>query len=140
MTLAGRLHPLLIHFPIALVLFAAVAELYATATDRREWRVVAIGNLRAGAVFVVAAAVSGWLLASSPAVEPSQSLEYHRLLGSVAAIAVVGAALTTTMAGMHAPRASWLYRVGLFSTALLVGVAGHLGAVLVWGAHFLMRP
>jgi uncharacterized membrane protein len=44
MTLAGRLHPLLIHFPIALVLFAALAELVATVTDHREWRVVAIGK------------------------------------------------------------------------------------------------
>src|SRR3954469_14944646 len=65
MTLTGRLHPLLIHSPIALILFAAAAEPVATATNRREWRLVAIGILRAGAVFVVAAAVSGWLLAAS---------------------------------------------------------------------------
>jgi hypothetical protein len=37
------------------------------------------------------------------------------------------------------PRRLWLYRIALFSAAGLVGVAGHLGAVLVWGADFL-RP
>jgi uncharacterized membrane protein len=138
MTLTGRLHPLLIHFPIGLVLFAAAAELVATFTKRHEWRVIAIGNLRAGAVFVVAAAVSGWLLASS--VEPSQPLVYHRILGSAAAIAVVGAALTTTTNRMRAANAWWPYQLSLFSTALLVGIAGHLGAVLVWGANFFLQP
>jgi uncharacterized membrane protein len=138
MTLTGRLHPLLIHFPIALVLFAAVAELVATFTNRNEWRVIAIGNLRAGAVFVVAAAVSGWLLASS--VEPTQPLAYHRLLGIAAAVAVIGAALTTTANRMRDANAWWPYRLSLFSTALLVGIAGHLGAVLVWGANFFLQP
>jgi hypothetical protein len=33
----------------------------------------------------------------------------------------------------------WLYRSALFSVAALVAVAGHFGAVLVWGADFL-RP
>jgi len=32
-----------------------------------------------------------------------------------------------------------LYRIALFSAAACVAVAGHFGAVLVWGADFL-RP
>jgi uncharacterized membrane protein len=137
MTLTGRLHPLLIHFPIALVLVAAAAEFVATTTARREWRVVAVANLRAGALFMVAAAISGWLLAAT--VEPSPSLEYHRLLGTAAAIAVVATTLTTTAAAMRDPNGWWPYRMSLFTTAVLVGIAGHLGAVLVWGANFVLQ-
>jgi uncharacterized membrane protein len=38
MALIGRLHPLLIHFPIALVILAAAAETGATLTDDDRWR------------------------------------------------------------------------------------------------------
>ncbi len=37
------------------------------------------------------------------------------------------------------PKRLWLYRLALFWAAALVAVAGHFGAVLVWGADFL-RP
>jgi uncharacterized membrane protein len=38
MALIGRLHPVLVHFPIALVLIAAVAEVVAMATGLWDWR------------------------------------------------------------------------------------------------------
>ena len=131
------MHPLFIHFPIALVLVAAAAELVATTTHRREWRAVAIANLRAGALFVIVAAISGWLLAT--AVEPTPSLEYHRVLGSVAAFAVMVTAVTTTASRMRDGSGWWPYRLGLFMAAVLVGIAAHLGAVLVWGANFFQQ-
>jgi uncharacterized membrane protein len=139
MALTGRLHPLLVHFPIALVLIAAVAELVAMMTRLREWRAVAVANARAGAVFAVGSAVAGWLLASSRLVEASPSLEWHRWLGTLAAVAAIAAALTTAAVDDDSPRLQWVYRIALFWAAALVAVAGHFGAVLVWGADFL-RP
>jgi|SRR6516164_2358074 len=67
--LNGHLHPLLVHFPIGLVLTAAMAETVALATGIKKWRVVAVANLRLGSVFALAAAATGWLLAASSAVE-----------------------------------------------------------------------
>src|SRR5258708_38395293 len=99
MTLTGRLHPLLVHFPIALVLIAALAELAFLATRFRTWRTVAVTNLRAGAAFAVAAAGAGWLLASSHIVEASPVLEWHRWLGLIAAVAASTAALMTGQIG-----------------------------------------
>ena len=58
----GRIHPLVIHFPIALVLIAALAELIATITGRLYWRTVAVANVRVGAAFGVIAATAGWFL------------------------------------------------------------------------------
>src|SRR6202043_2003708 len=66
MALIGKLHPLLVHFPIALVIAAAPAELVAIATPRHAWHTVAVANLRAGAAIGVVTAVTGWLFASSP--------------------------------------------------------------------------
>jgi uncharacterized membrane protein len=138
MALTGRFHPLLVHFPIALVLIAAVAELIFLTTRFPEWHMVAVANIRAGAAFAVVSAGAGWILASSRMVEASQGLEWHRYLGLMAALATVAAALATGEID-RPPRRLWLYRIALFSAAGLVAVAGHFGAVLVWGADFL-RP
>ena len=72
--LNGHLHPLLVHFPIGLVLTAAMAETVALATGIKKWRVVAVANLRLGSVFALAAAATGWLLAASSAVEDAHTL------------------------------------------------------------------
>jgi uncharacterized membrane protein len=138
MALTGRLHPLLVHFPIALILIAAIAEFVSVAARFPKWHTVAVANVRAGAAFAVASAGAGWLLASSRIVEASPSLEWHRWLGLMAALAAVAAALTTGEID-RPPTRLWLYRIALFSAAALVAVAGHFGAVLVWGADFV-RP
>jgi uncharacterized membrane protein len=138
MALTGRLHPLLVHFPIALILIAAVAELVSLSIHFRVWHTVAVANVRAGAAFAVASAGAGWILASSRIVEASPALEWHRWLGLMAAVAAVAAALTTGVMDRPSSRI-WLYRVALFSAAAFVALAGHFGAVLVWGADFL-RP
>ena len=138
MALTARFHPLLVHFPIALVLIAAVAELASLTTQFPEWRTVAVANIRVGAAFAVAAAGAGWILASSRIVEASPTLEWHRWLGGAGTVAVVATALATAEMG-RSPRRLWLYRIALFWAAALVAVAGHFGALLVWGADFL-RP
>jgi uncharacterized membrane protein len=138
MALIGRFHPLLVHFPIALVLIAAVAELVSLTTQFPEWHMVAVANIRAGAAFAVASAGAGWILASSRIVEASATLEWHRWLGLAAAVATVAAALATSEPD-RTPKPRGLYRIALFWAAALVAVAGHFGAALVWGADFL-RP
>ena len=138
MALIGHFHPLLVHFPIALILIAATPELVSVTTKFPEWHTVAVANVRAGSAFAVASAGAGWLLASSRIVEASHALEWHRWLGLMAALAAVAAALATGEID-RAPRRLWLYRIALFSAAACVAVAGHFGAVLVWGADFL-RP
>jgi uncharacterized membrane protein len=139
MVLAGRLHPLLIHFPIALIVVAALAELAATVTRVRKWHVVAVANLRAGATLAVAAAIAGWILASASGIEPSATLEWHRWLGTIAATAAAAAALATVGADGPSERARWIYRIALCGAAACVALTGHLGGILVWGADFL-RP
>ena len=140
MALTGRVHPLLVHFPIALVLIAAVAELVSLTTQFPEWHMVAVANIRAGAAFAVASAGAGWILASSRIVEASPALEWHRWLG----LAWAQSPRSRPRAGdrRDGPTAEAAVAViasRLFSAAGLVAVAGHFGAVLVWGADFL-RP
>jgi uncharacterized membrane protein len=139
MALTGRLHPLLLHFPIALVLVAAGAELVAILTHRRAWHVVAAANVRAGAMFAVATAITGWLFASASAVDDLRSLEWHRWIGTAAVVATISAALASAGIDRQSPTTRWMYRIALVWAAALVGITGHLGARLVWGTGFL-RP
>src|SRR4030095_4439004 len=64
MAIIGRLHPMLVHFPIGLVLIAGAAGVVAMMTDVRAWRIVAVANVRIGAALGIGAAIAGWRLAS----------------------------------------------------------------------------
>ena len=139
MSFIGKFHPLLVHFPIALVLAAAAAELVVLATTRTAWRTVAVANIRAGAALGVVTAITGWLFAASPLVDTSPSLEWHRWVGVASAAGAIGAALLSSRLPMASRRSAFAYRFLLFVTALLVAITGHLGGTLVWGAGFL-RP
>jgi uncharacterized membrane protein len=137
MAFVGRLHPLLIHFPIALVIAAALAEGAAIVTADEGWRTVAVENVRAGAVFALLATVAGWRLALAPEMDVSPLLEWHRWLGTVAAGAALAAALATGGVRRRSALGGRLYRIALFTAGVLVAVTGHVGGLLVWGANFL---
>src|SRR5260221_14683732 len=126
MALIGRLHPLRVHFSIGLVLIAAVAEVVAMTTGLGDWQPVAAANRGVAAVFAIAAAITGWRLASSPGMAATSSLDWHRWLGTIAAVAASGAALATPGPRDQPPFALWVYRITLFWAAALVAVTGHL--------------
>jgi len=130
---------MLIHFPIALVIAAVAAESAATAIGDDRWRIVAVANVRAGAVFALLAATAGWRLSLAPGAEMTPLLEWHRSVGIVSAVATIAAAIATFGARGRSSVTLWTYRVALCCAGALVAVAGHLGGMLVWGADFL-RP
>src|SRR5260221_11433039 len=127
MALTGRLHPLLVHLPIALILIAAVAEIVSVATRFQEWHTAAVANVRAGAAFAMAAAVAGWLLASSRIVEASPGLEWHRWLG-LAAAGGGGRGGPGDGGGGARQGGSWGLRMAVFWGGGRVGIHGHLVA------------
>ena len=139
MAFISRFHPLLVHFPIALVLAAAGAECAVIATTRTGWRTVAVANIRVAAAMGVVTALTGWLFASSPLVDLGPALEWHRWLGVAGAAAALGAALLSSRLHGTSRGSAFAYRFMLFVTALLVTVTAHSGGILVWGAGFL-RP
>jgi uncharacterized membrane protein len=135
--LIGKLHPLVLHFPIGLVLAAATAELLAILTGREPWRAIGIANLRAGAAMAALTAIAGWALTSVRFVEPSRLLEWHRWFGVAGAGAAIGAAaLSWRLRAQSKPRL-FFYQAALLGAAALIAIAGHLGGTLVWGADFL---
>ena len=139
--LFGRLHPLLVHFPIAFLIAAAALEGLAALRGVPRRSPGASLCLAFGVVSAAAVVGSGWLHAANEATGGGERLELHRWTG-VGALLVGATAWLVGLACRRAPEpvVLRLYRVQVIVAALLVGFAGHLGAALVWGSDWLTEP
>lgn len=135
----GRVHPLLVHFPVALLLVAALGWVVARGRPDHPLTPAVDRLLALAALGAVAAALSGLRLA---AIEDFQGrsavlLERHRLLG----LGVAGLAVMAASARAFAKdRIAW-HRgaVGLTLLAALgVSAAGYLGGELAHGEGHLL--
>jgi hypothetical protein len=133
----GRFHVVVVHFPIAFLMAAAMAEAWQT------WRGGAdlTGSIRfavlLGTAGALAAAILGWMRGSFSgySADDTALLSLHRWLGTGAAVFAIVAAVCLEWRGRGAP---WRvpYRAALFAGTLLVGLAGHFGGLIVHGQDF----
>jgi mono/diheme cytochrome c family protein/uncharacterized membrane protein len=132
----GKFHLLLLHFPIALVLAAGVAEGWSV------WRRIPIPSesvrycLWLGALAALPTAGMGWLYAAAGnGVGSPQLLTAHRWLGTTAALFMV---VTACCAERDARRGMRSRRVRLLLTfaILLIALTAHLGGLLDRGEDF----
>jgi len=138
-TLLGKLHPLLVHFPIALIIFALIFELMDLIKGRGDTPRRSLSLLLYGSFFAVLAASLGWIDAILEEDELGKNLAdlvfYHRWLG----VGVAGLSLVTLMIGINAQQQKkglGLYRLLLTICALMVGFGAHFGALLVYGPDY----
>ena len=128
----GRLHPLIVHFPIA---FFPAALFTAVVGRRRPAFAAPVQFLVvAGGIVAPIAAFAGWFAGLSA--DPEPILAYHRWLGVTLGIA--GAAL-----GIWAWRRPWEDRgagmiLALTLITIAIAVQGFLGAGLTHGMDHLM--
>ncbi|MCW5776586.1 MAG: hypothetical protein KIS87_09120 [Phycisphaeraceae bacterium] len=160
----GRLHPLVVHFPIALLISALAIEMAVAswrglrrsepdprdpdeqspdvardAASRPPVRAAVVCVL-IGAVSAGAAAWFGWINA---AVEPhgasaAETIEIHRWTGvATAGLAALALVVAVAASATRLGVFARVYRFVLLMAALLVGVTGHFGASLVYGPTYL---
>ncbi len=134
---AGPFHLLLLHFPIALLIAAAVAEFRGTVLGSRIPTPAVRFCVLLGAASAVITALLGWIYAANGhgAAAP-QLLGLHRWIGTAAATWAVGTVLVSEWDERRGVR-SLGFRVWLFVGAFLVAVEGHIGGMLVHGEDFL---
>ena len=139
----GQFHPAFTHFPVALLLVAALAETIAWFRPRPAWNDIAAFNLHLGALSAVVTATMGWALAATMGMEPDlrTTLSWHRWLGTGSAVwAVVAVGLWWWQRRQPVPSRLTIYRLALLGGALLVSVTGHLGGLLVYGLDYYTWP
>lgn len=137
----GRLHPLLVHFPVALILVALLLETLMAARRRPERSKTARTCLLLGFLSAVAAGATGWLGAELEPPGPSEQdlVFWHRWV----AVAVAGSALLAVLLGIGADGRKGrlrLHRLMLLIAGGLVAWCGHLGGSLVFGPDHLPDP
>lgn len=137
--LAGRGHVVLVHFPIALLIVAALCEFWGAMRRHVDASRAGLTCLVLGALAAGASAATGWINADLEGSRTSmaETLSLHRWVG----VAAAGAALVTALViapllrpGGRGPLG--LYRAGVVIAAALVGIAGHFGGSLVHGENY----
>jgi mono/diheme cytochrome c family protein/uncharacterized membrane protein len=134
---AGPFHLVVVHFPIALFIAAALAEFKGTVLGGRSLTPAVRFCVLLGALSAVTAAPLGWIhAANGHGAGAPQLLGLHRWIGTAAAAWAVGTVLVSEWDERRGLRSLW-FRVWLFVGALLVAVEGHIGGMLVHGDDFL---
>lgn len=133
----GKFHPVVVHFPIGLLLAAALAQL--CVSGGQGWLVPAVRFcLAVGAVGAVVAAGLGWISAgfSDYSGRLAEALFLHRWLGTATALlaALAWALYERQLRKGGAGRGGAL--LALFAAAALVGLAGHFGGSLIYGLDY----
>ena len=143
------LHPLMVHFPLVLLLLGAgVAVLYA-ALGRPVWRLAALGLFALGAAGAFAAHQTGEAMEHEMEGEPivdavlpahERMAEYTlwaSLLATLAYGGLTAAARRTTEDSIRSRTEPLAWRLAALLPALaaaaLVAWTAHLGGIMVWG-------
>ena len=133
----GRLHPLVIHFPVTLILFAALIELLTLKNFNNKFRPTLGLILYIGAASAFLSALLGLLLANIEDYGPGK-VAIHQWIGIGTAIfALATAYLYFLVIKKEKLFLVKSYRGFLFFTAFAVAVAGHYGALLTHGDDYL---
>ena len=130
--LLGRTHVVVIHFPIALLLMAALGEVWGRVRGRPVgWT---SGTLMFGAFGAALSMGLGWILVWFSGYEPGSTLTLHQYMGTATALVAILSAAVHWKTGRV--RARWWTTLLIIVTAALVGLTGHLGGTLVHGSLF----
>jgi uncharacterized membrane protein len=135
--LLGRLHPLVVHFPIGVLVTGLFLEILTFGGKRPELRPGIRWLVFIGAFTSVLSALFGLMLAYSGNY-PASTLDYHRITGLVTVILAIISAVLLRRAEISGNRKDLgLYRAVLAATVILLTVSGHFGATLTHGSNYL---
>lgn len=135
----GRFHPILVHFPIAFLILAAVSEWYFFLFKKKNGRILGLTNLWIGTVSAVGAGISGWLLASNKSFsgEDAELFFNHRWLGlSLVGLSIVILGLFYAL--RNNDRRDLVHLILVSILAVFTGLTGHFGGALIYGSDYLM--
>ena len=133
----GRFHPLIVHLPIGILIFAALLEGVSFFQKNIYFRRAVDIALLVGAVSAGTAAFAGWLLSSAGGYD-AETLSWHQWLGiSVGGLAlliwVLRQSQRVDVSVLRVSVSQWL----LAAMLLLLSVTGHLGGNLTHGSTYL---
>lgn len=134
--LLGRFHPLMVHFPIGLLVVALFMELLSIGGKRKGLREGIRWMLYIGTIFAVLSALFGWLLRTQEDYA-GDLVDNHQYTGIATAVLAVITSFLLHQTNKGKLKNLKIYRATFISTVGLLTVAGHLGANLTHGEDYL---
>ncbi len=134
----GRLHPLILHFPIVVLIMAMVLEFFRFKERFRTEKLYHDFTTYlwlVGALFAAVTAIMGLFLSKEAGYE-GNTLQWHKWFGAVVVFVSTGIYWCRN-AGWYTPK---IARSGAVVTVLCLTVAGHFGADLTHGDNFILAP
>ena len=137
----GKFHPPAVHFPIALLTAAALAELLRMVTGKPGFDAVSRFCIWFGALSAAGAGVLGWFRGGFHLTDASGVMMTHRWLGT-STIVCAGLVLILSELSRRPDRhrARLWFRVTLLVVAVLVLITGFFGGAVVFGLDHYLWP
>ena len=136
----GKLHVVLVHFPIALALCAVLADLLWLITRKESFKTAGLYCLVLAAISAIPTVVTGLIKASTKDFAGAYAaiVETHEHL-AIACLVIAIAAASIRLRSRGQMKKWWLAIYCVLIIALAVGIAitGHYGGMLVHGKDFL---
>ncbi len=134
----GRLHPMIVHFPVSLLLIATVMEVLTFRRFQSQLRTGINWLVFIGGASALMAAAFGWLLAWSGDYG-GETFESHQWAGT--ATAVLGSTAALLLLAVVRTKRTHLvkaYQGALLLSSIGVALAGHYGGSLTHGQDYLL--
>jgi len=137
---AGKLHPIVLHFPISLILTTLLAEILGLISGKPIFFQTARFTLILAALSVVFTVPLGWAAAVSKEYpdDYARILWLHRWFGTTTGVLTIFAACLSELSHFRRERAGirMAYRIALVAASATVTFTGHFGALLVYGINY----
>jgi len=134
----GRIHPLILHFPIVVLIMAMVLEFFRFKESLRTEKLYHDFTTYlwlTGALFAAITAIMGLFLSKEPGYE-GDTLQWHKWFG-ISVVFVSTLIYWFRNAKWYSPK---IARSGAAATILCLIIAGHYGADITHGENFVLAP
>ena len=132
----GRLHPLIVHFPIGILVVSMVMELFTIGGKRPGLRQGIYWMVLTGAGTAILATLLGWLLSNADDYSGDLVLSHQNWGIATATLSSLCATLLYFTENQRIANLV-MYRSTLFLSVVLLTIASHLGASLTHGEDYL---
>ena len=129
----GRLHTLVIHFPIAMFVGALGVEIFGLWRRNDRYQSAAHVMLMVGALGAVVAAFLGWFAGGFYLTDRNQILMLHRWLGTAIAVAGFGLLYLSATARRSPEKPRTIYWVALAVMTIAIAIQGYIGGSFMHG-------
>lgn len=136
----GKLHLLVLHFPLALIVVAALADGLWLWRRKPFFQDAGYFCILLGAAAAIPTMTTGLLLIGTLDLLPDVAAlgEMHESLGIMTTtVAVLAAAVRVFLKNKLQGMWAWAYGVLIAAAAVLVGLTGHYGGMVAFGKDYL---